>query len=117
MKNVIDSALVRLPGVAAALVLASGFAGIAAAATPADDVPQIVVRYGDLNLQTDAGLQALHRRLSHAAGQVCGVPASKIDLARAAAVSRCQNEAIARAIRALPNEHLVEVMITRFKVG
>jgi len=116
MKNRIDSALVRVPGIAAALLITAGLAGFAGAATP-DNIPAIVVHYGDLNLQTDAGLQTLYRRLRHAATQVCPETSSDRDLARYAAARSCQAAALARATRALQDPHLVEVMIERFKLG
>jgi UrcA family protein len=117
MKNLIDRALVRLPGTAAILILACGFAGVAAAATPADDVPSVVVRYGDLNLQTDDGLRTLYRRLSAAAAKVCPVPSSSVDLSQVMAARSCQAAAIARATRSLSDPHLVEVILNRFKLG
>jgi UrcA family protein len=117
MKNLIDSARVRLPGTAAVLLLACAGVGVAAAATPDNDAPSIVVRYGDLNLQTDAGLRTLYRRLSVAATRVCPVPASNHDLATLDAARSCQSAAIARATRSLHDPHLVEVFKERFKVG
>jgi UrcA family protein len=117
MKNIIDRALVRLPGAAAAIMLACGFTGIAAAATPSDDAPSVVVRYGDLNLQTDAGLRTLYRRLSVAAAKVCPLPSSNADLSQLMVARSCQAAAIARATRSLPDPHLVEVILNRFKLG
>jgi UrcA family protein len=116
MKNLIASPFARVSG-AAALLLACGAAGLAAAATPVDQVPSVVVRYGDLNLQSDDGLLALHRRLSAAASKVCPKPSSNLDLAGLTLARSCQSAAIARAMRSLHDPHLVELMTTRFKAG
>jgi UrcA family protein len=117
MKNLIDSARVRLPGTAAVLLLACACAGVAAAATPANEAPSVVVRYGDLDLHTDAGLRTLYRRLSVAATRVCPVPGSNVDLAALSAARSCQSAAIARATQSLHDPQLVEVIKARFKVG
>jgi UrcA family protein len=117
MKNLIDSARARLPGAAAVLLLACAGAGVAAAATPDSDAPSVVVRYGDLNLQTDAGLRTLYRRLSVAASRVCPAADAARELAASLAAHSCQAAAIARATRSLPDPHLVEVVRERFKVG
>jgi UrcA family protein len=65
----------RTPAFVAAAMLAAltlaGTASLAHADTPSDTEKQIV-RYGDLNLATQAGLQALFRRIQNAAGEVCG---------------------------------------------
>ncbi len=117
MNTRIDSPFARVTGAAALLLLACGSAGFAAAATPADDVPTVVVRYGDLDLQTDAGLRVLQRRLSAAASKVCPAPYSNVDLAGLSVARRCQAAAIDRATRSLHDPHLVEVLNSRFKAG
>src|SRR5579871_5165807 len=54
-----------------------GTLGVAQAATPANtvtisnEVPSVTVRYGDLNLATEAGAHKLYQRLSAAAQEVC----------------------------------------------
>jgi UrcA family protein len=54
------------------------------------------VRYGDLNLTTDAGVAALHRRIANAARQACGYSDSR-DLKVRQAVANCQQAALADA--------------------
>ena len=60
--------------VAAATLAALTLAGTAslAHADALSDTEKQIVRYGDLNLATQAGLQALYRRIQNAAADVCG---------------------------------------------
>jgi UrcA family protein len=51
--------------------LLAGSLGVAQAATPADDVPTVVVSYGDLDLSTTDGANVLYKRISVAAHKVC----------------------------------------------
>jgi UrcA family protein len=43
-----------------------------AIATVTDEPARVVVQYGDLNLDSDAGMAALHHRLKAAVNTVCG---------------------------------------------
>jgi UrcA family protein len=65
----------RTPAFVAATLLATftlmGTASLAHAAAPSD-TQQETVRFGDLNLATQAGLQALYLRIQNAARDVCG---------------------------------------------
>ena len=61
-----SSRFIKLLPVAAALALG----GFAHAAT-VRQLPSVVVKYGDLNLDTIDGVVSLHARLSKAARQVC----------------------------------------------
>jgi UrcA family protein len=91
----------RTPGLAltamATLCLAGG-----AQAAPAqnDDVPSVVVKYADLNLDSEAGAKALLRRVNHAARMVCGEqnddPISRLDFAIPACVRRATDQAVER---------------------
>ena len=54
------------------------------------------VRYGDLNLRTEAGVTQLQRRINSAARQACGYADSR-DLTASHAVARCREEALADA--------------------
>jgi UrcA family protein len=82
--------------------------GVASATSPADDVPSVVVRYADLDLATDHGVRVLYARIAQAASAVCPeVPESNL---HALALSRaCQQQAIARAVRAVNSPLLAEV--------
>ena len=101
--------------VLAACVLA-GLSGVAAAATPADDVPAVVVRYGDLDLSTQEGVQTLYKRIASAARQVCpaGDPRT---LARFDYGRTCRAAAIARAVGNVHNSQLAALHAGRVKHG
>ena len=63
---------------AAVLVVAgawqSNVFAAASKAPRADDVEQVTVHFGDLNLDQPAGAAALYRRIRNAAEHVCGAP-------------------------------------------
>jgi UrcA family protein len=75
----------------------AGALGVAQAATAGNEVPTIVVRYGDLNLATEDGVQTLYRRLSVAAQEVCPLGDPKM-LSQYTQNKTCRAEAIARAV-------------------
>jgi UrcA family protein len=89
---------------------------VAGAATPAADVPSVVVSYGDLNLSNEQGTRALYRRIVAAARQVCPVQITR-ELSSVAASNACQADAIARAVRELNNPQLAAVHAARSKHG
>jgi UrcA family protein len=91
-------------------------AGAASAAGLDSDVPSIVVKYSDQNLATDDGALALYRRLTSAAKRVCPDASTK-DLSRLAIAQRCQNEAVARAIRQIDNSRLAALHAAHSKNG
>ncbi len=62
------------PAVAAFGVLMSGsFAANSQSAEAAAQMPSVIVSYGDLNLHTSAGVDALYARLRSASRSVCKV--------------------------------------------
>jgi UrcA family protein len=69
-----------------------------AAAPAAETMPQVVVKYADLDLATDAGAATLLHRIEGAARQVCGNPRELQPLERSQLVKHCNAEAIARAV-------------------
>jgi UrcA family protein len=81
---------VLLASMGAAIVLAAP-----ASARTADKVSS-EVRFGDLNLATDAGVTQLHRRIRTAAYQVCGRPEIR-DLKGSQAAASCRDTALADA--------------------
>ena len=88
------------------ITLAAGLAlsGVAAASTR-DDVPSIVVRYGDLNLGSTAGIARLHARLRNAAATVC----SALDNRRLGVRKQydlCVAGALTQSVDAVGNENL-----------
>jgi UrcA family protein len=103
----------RLTTFRRSLAVVGAFAALAAttisfAAPLSDDAPSVTVRYDDLNLSTSAGADALYRRISNAARQVCPSAYSR-DLSVVAASERCQANAVAQAVRAVNNPHLALV--------
>jgi UrcA family protein len=91
-------------------------AGAAGAATPDSDVPTVVVKYSDLTLETDGGVNQLYRRIVSAAKQVC--PDYPLhDLGAQRQVEVCRSQAIARAVRQIDNARLAALYATRSKNG
>lgn len=70
------------------------------------DVPSRTVQVGDLNLSSDAGREALVRRLQMAASAVCGGRDDR-DPVRDDAIRSCRKAAIAGAIAKFDNPALV----------
>jgi UrcA family protein len=92
------------------LAVAGAFAALAVTTTSfaaafGDEAPSVTVRYADLNLDTSDGVNALYRRISSAARQVCPDEHSR-DLGVVAASARCQANAVAEAVRELNNPKL-----------
>lgn len=81
----------------AALVLS----GLATAA-PTNSV---VVKYGDLNLNSQAGIARLHKRIANAAESVCNQLETRI-LSLQAAYKDCVNTAVADGVGAVDNANL-----------
>lgn len=74
----------------AALAVSSAFAA------PRDNSSRIV-SYGDLDLSTAAGVKALHRRLGHAANQICLDSSGPAPAASVSATCRAEAWGNARA--------------------
>jgi UrcA family protein len=77
-------------GYTAAMCLACALIAFSA---HADDVRSETVKFGDLNLTTQAGVEALYGRIHAAARRVCEPPAGEL-----AGVSRCMTKAESGAI-------------------
>jgi UrcA family protein len=63
--------------------------------------PQVVVKYADLDLTSDADAAVLLRRIEAAARQVCGDPREVQPLVRLMPVRQCNTQAIEHAVAAL----------------
>lgn len=88
---------------AAAILALSGFAN---AATPQpQDLPSVVVKYGDLNLGTKSGVKNLHSRLRYAAEQVCSPLNSRV-LGLRDHYERCVQDAVTQGVRDVGNPNL-----------
>lgn len=114
MKSTFDNERMQRRVSLGAVLLTTVLAGMAAtpavAADPAsNDSPQAVVRYGDLDITTDAGALALYNRIADAAQRVCPDDRGVRDLRRARDARDCRDAAVARAIHALGNEKVAAI--------
>ena len=91
---------IKLLPVAACLALS----GVAAASIP-KDLPSVVVKYGDLSLDTKAGVASLHARLKSAAKYVCSSLDSRV-LGLREQYDRCVSDAVKQSVAAVGNEDL-----------
>lgn len=80
--------------------------------TPAADAARVVVNYSDLNLDTEAGVVVLERRLVAAARRVCGAPDPR-DLVLERLARACSKAAIARAVEEVGNPRLAKLAASR----
>jgi UrcA family protein len=77
MKTSTNFRSISAPGrISRTLIIMGGAMALAAhnpsSAVAAESVPQVTVRYDDLNLSSKAGIKALTQRIRHAAEIVCG---------------------------------------------
>ena len=89
----------RMTWVTLAALSATMLVGVSHAA-PQEDVPTQDVSYQDLDLNSNAGVQALYRRINVAADEVCG-QASTRELARWQAKRACVERAVSEAVAAV----------------
>lgn len=73
------------------------------------EVPTKTVRFQDLNLNTDAGVQVLYKRIHGAANLVCG-NYEVHDLVGARAHKACVDRAVAEAVAAVNNQMLTRTV-------
>jgi UrcA family protein len=103
------------------LVLTAGLgcvmaAGVAGAATADQGAPSVVIKYSSEALATDAGVQDLYRRIVRAAKKVCP-NVSAMDIEGNVLVQKCQEQAIARAVRNINNSRLALLYAAASKRG
>ena len=101
--------------VLAACVL-SGSLGVANAAVPAEEVPTVVVAYGDLDLGTENGVRALYSRIAFAASHVCPFQEA-MDPEHVALFKSCRDAAITRAVSEIKSPQLAAVRAEHAKRG
>jgi UrcA family protein len=85
------------------LAVGTAFAGGHSEAS--NDLPRAVVHYGDLNVESDAGRQALTGRLTRAARNVCPDVHAR-DLRTQAKGLSCVRNAVADALRLVGEQRL-----------
>jgi UrcA family protein len=84
-------------------LVALAASGIAIAATR--NAPGVVVRYGDLNLNSQAGVVSLHKRIRNAAESVCR-PLETSIIGLNDAFGACVKEAVNNGVAAVANPNL-----------
>ncbi len=90
-------------------VLAAGTLMLAVStAAHAAQIPQVHVKYADLNVSSPAGAAVLYQRIRVAANQVCGTPDQR-DLSRLQQAKTCTDKAIANAVTAVGNDVLTDL--------
>ena len=99
-----------------AACLLAGSLGVAQAATPVTDVPQIAVSYSDLDLTSSEGTRELYKRIASAAREVCPYPNARA-LAEVAVNHSCREMAIAKAVRQVNSPALVALRAEHVKRG
>ena len=83
---------------------ALAFCGFAAAGTP-KDIPSVVVKYGDLNLNSKAGIASLHARIRNAAETVCSPFDSRV-LGLREQYQTCVTDATSAGVATVGNANL-----------
>jgi UrcA family protein len=78
---------------------------LANASIPAE-IPSVVVKYGDLNLDTKAGIASLHSRIRNAAQYVCS-PLDNRVLGLREQYERCVLDAVTHSVAAVGNPDLI----------
>jgi UrcA family protein len=103
----------RTAAAAAAMAFMLGAVGSAVADShPSEKLPQVTVRYHDLDLSTAAGADRLLHRIEAGARQVCGDPAGTKDLAEWMSIRRCSSQAVTRAVEDVKAQRLTEAYRT-----
>jgi UrcA family protein len=91
---------------------ATMLAGVTQAAAPGDYFPKQAVTYKDLNLNSNAGIQVLYKRIQGAANQVCGKVDGR-DLQGMSVKKACVDRAISDAVAAVNSPTLTRVYLTK----
>jgi len=97
--------MIRFPvlGLAAAFTLSCAAPVLA---QTSDAVPSVVVKYGDLNIRSPAGAQALLKRIKAAADTACGEAPDIRLLRQWASFEACRRSAVAGAVAAVDSPML-----------
>jgi UrcA family protein len=86
--------------------------GIAAAGSR--HVESRVVHFGDLNLNSRAGVAVLHKRIRNAAESVCGNLSSRV-LGLRDAYDQCVSDAVAKGVTSVGNPNLSDFHASKGK--
>ena len=93
-------------------LVALAASGMASAATR--EAPGVVVRFGDLDLNSRTGIVSLHKRLRNAAESVCSPLESRI-LGLHDAYVECVKEAVSNGVAAVANPNLTNFHASKGK--
>ena len=91
------------------VVVAAMAAAMWVGAAQAAEGPAVTVGFKDLNLNTDAGVHVLYKRIHLAADQVCGNFDGR-DLQLARVHEACVKQAVADAVAAVNNQLLTKTV-------
>jgi UrcA family protein len=91
-------------------VAALALSGLATAGTT--ELNSVVVRYGDLNLNSQSGIARLHKRISNAAESVCNQLETRLFGLRAA-YEECVSDALDNGVAAVDNPSLSQFHAAR----
>jgi UrcA family protein len=106
-KNSMHQTLVVLAALSATML-----AGVTRAAVPGDYFPKQAVTYKDLNLNSNADIQVLYKRIQGAANQVCGKVDVR-DLQGMRFTKACVERAISGAVAAVSSPMLTRVYLAK----
>ena len=95
-------------------VAALALSGIAAAGS--GDTNSVVVRFGDLNLNSKAGVASLHKRIRNAAESVCSPLDTRI-LGLRDAYDQCVDQAVKNGVAEVANPNLTNFHASKGKVA
>ena len=95
-------------------VAALALSGIAAAGSR--DTNSVVVRFGDLNLNSQAGVASLHKRIRNAAESVCSELDTRV-LGLRDAYDECVAEAVRAGVAEVANSNLTNFHESKGKVA
>jgi UrcA family protein len=110
IKNTGGKNTARMTWIMLAAVSTTMLAGVTQAAGFGDTPAKQIVTYQDLNLNSDAGTQALYRRIQRAANKVCG-EVNVRDLAGLRVKKACLDRAISEAVAAVNSPMLTKVYL------
>lgn len=83
-----------------AAALATTLTAMPIAAQAEEQLPEVVISYADLNLDSKAGREILDRRISRAVEKVCGGPALQPNLSFARPIRKCVSQVSMAASKA-----------------
>lgn len=108
--------------VAAMALLACGFSananagGVYQVSTGVDGGYTVKVRYGDLNLRSAAGAEAMARRIEWAANIVCQTPNTLSGLRANMLARACVRDTIDRTMKSMDMPVVAQILSSRFSV-